>query len=286
MNTRKRLPLLPRAPRPAAIVPDLDSYDIIELSSSGGKDSQAMIFHVAKLLRERSLLERGVVAHADLGRVEWRETVDVAAAQANLAGLPFVMRSRKQGDLLEHIVELGKFPTPTQRFCTADHKRQQLLAIMTDLAKAHRQQRGLRPSAPVRILNCVGLRAEESPARDHAQPFKPNARGTSSRKIIDMWLPVHHWTLAEVWQEVHESGAPIHPAYAAGFPRASCRLCIYMNRKAVARAAKLHPELAAEYAAAEAKTGHRFRKDFSIAEVIADVEAGRAGDEPVPPWLM
>lgn len=66
------------------MIPDLDSYDIIEMSSSGGKDSQAMVFHVADLLRERGILDRGVVVHADLGRMEWPRTKEIAAEQASI----------------------------------------------------------------------------------------------------------------------------------------------------------------------------------------------------------
>ena len=115
-------------------LPDLESYDVIEVSSSGGKDSQAMVFYVAGLLRERGLLDRGVVVHADLGRVEWRGTLAIAAAQAELAGLRFRSRARPQGDLLDHVEQLGKWPMPTQRYCTADHKRGQILVVMTELA--------------------------------------------------------------------------------------------------------------------------------------------------------
>src|SRR5690349_4209172 len=105
------------------MLPDLASYDVIEISSSAGKDSQAMTFYVASLLQERGLLSRGVVVHADLGRVEWPGTPALAELHAKLAGLRFVKVKRPQGDLLAHVEKLGKWPMPTQRFCTADHKR-------------------------------------------------------------------------------------------------------------------------------------------------------------------
>ena len=38
-------------------------------------------------------------------------------------------------------------------------------------------------------------------------------------------------------------------------------------------AAQFQPALAARYAAVEAKTGHRFRADMSMAEIIAEAEA-------------
>lgn len=62
-----------------------------------------MLYKVAALLREADLLDRGVVVHADLGRVEWAGTLELAREQARLVGLRFVARARPQGDLLSQI---------------------------------------------------------------------------------------------------------------------------------------------------------------------------------------
>jgi 3'-phosphoadenosine 5'-phosphosulfate sulfotransferase (PAPS reductase)/FAD synthetase len=177
---------LARRPRVVELEPlevDLSAYDKIQISSSAGKDSEAMLFYVAGLLRERGLLGRGVVIHADMGRAEWPGTLELAAEQARLAGLEFRSRARAQGDLFDHILQLGKFPTPSQRFCTSDHKRQQILVVLTAIAT---ELRALTGKKRPRILNCVGLRAEESPGRAAAPTFRPDARGSSRRKQIDM----------------------------------------------------------------------------------------------------
>lgn len=268
--------------------PDLASYDVIEISSSGGKDSQAMLFHVAGMLRERGISDRGVVVHADLGRVEWQGAREVAEAQARLAGLRFVARARPQGDLLEHIERLGKWPMPTQRFCTADHKRGQILTVLTALADEARIAREAAPGChtPIRVLNCVGLRAEESPGRKRAPEIKIGARGSSARKQVDMWLPIQGWTLEQVWAAVKASKAPVHPAYAAGLPRASCVFCIYAPEVALRRAGRANPELLAEYVALEQRIGHSFRKRLPIAKIAADIEAGVADDGPIESWCM
>jgi 3'-phosphoadenosine 5'-phosphosulfate sulfotransferase (PAPS reductase)/FAD synthetase len=268
------------------MIPDLASYDIIEINSSAGKDSQAMLFYVAGLLREQGLLDRGVVVHADLGRVEWPGTRDLAAEQARLAGLRFVARARPQGDLLAQVRKLGKWPMPTQRFCTADHKRGQILFVLGQLAAEHRQAHKLKPSAPVRILNCVGLRAEESPGRKRAPELHISARGTSSRRQIDMWLPIQAWTAAEVWAAVRASKAPSHPAYAAGLPRASCILCIYAPEEALRRAGRANPAILAEYVETEQAIGHTFRRHLPIAKIAADIAAGVADDGPIDSWCM
>ena len=41
--------------------------------------------------------------------------------------------------------------------------------------------------------------------------------------------------------------------------------------------ARLNPELADRYADVEARTGHRFRKDLSMAEIIADAHGAGGG---------
>jgi len=271
----------------SATIPDLSTYDIIEMSSSAGKDSQAMVHHVAGLLRGLGILDRGVVVHADLGRAEWPGTRGIAEAQARHAGLRFVTRARSQGDLLDHVEKMGKWPMPTQRYCTADHKRQQILAVMTDLANDVRAARGPRTrNTPVRILNCVGLRAEESPGRAKQPPFRAGARGSSGRKTVDMWLPIHDWDETRVWETVHASGSPVHPAYAAGLPRASCVFCIYAPEDALRIAAAHNPELLAEYVRVEQKIGHTFRRHLPIAKVAADVAAGLGPSAPVSSWKM
>lgn len=282
-------PLLPPASaRLAHLVPDLASYDVIEISSSGGKDSLAMKMYVAGLLRERGLLERGVVVHADLGRFEWPDTPALVEAQTQHLGIPwFVTVKRPQGDLLQHIEKLGQFPLPSERFCTSDHKRGQIIKAFTALADEVRATWPKKERRPVRILNCIGLRAEESPGRASRPALtERDERSSSGRRHVDIWLPIQDWTEAEVWAACRGSGAPIHPAYAAGFPRASCRFCIYMPEKALRRSAALFPDLAAEYVAVEQRIGHTFQKRLPIAKVVADVAAGADIDGPIESWCM
>jgi len=269
------------------MIPDLASYDIIEISSSAGKDSQAMTFYVAGLLREAGLLDRGVVVHADLGRVEWPGTPELAEEHVRRAGMRFVKVKRRQGDLLAHVEKLGKWPMPTQRFCTADHKRQQIHRALTALAQEVRARRPREARRePVRVLNCVGLRAEESPGRAKRAELTRDRRPSGRRKIVDVWLPIQGWTEAEVWAAVRASGAPVHPAYAAGLPRASCIFCIYAPEGALQIAGHAHPELLAEYVAVEGRIGHTFKRHLPIAKVAADVAAGVRPSGEIKSWCM
>lgn len=270
----------------------LTSYDVIEVSSSGGKDSLAMASLVARLARAAGVLDRVVVVHADLGRVEWPGTPALVEAQAAHLGLRFVKVRRAQGDLLQQVEKLGKWPMPTQRFCTADHKRGQIYRAFTMLAAEVRARR-IAASEPenvaprvVRILNCVGLRAEESPGRAKRPVLVRDPKVSGKRKTVDVWLPIQGWTEAEVWAECNGSGAPIHPAYAAGLPRASCVFCIYAPEAALQIAGLLHPELLAEYVAVEQRIGHTFKRHLPIAKVQADLAAGVRPVGSVASWCM
>lgn len=89
----------------------------------------------------------------------------------------------------------------------------------------------------------------------------------------------------QVWRQI--AGSPIsdlvHPAYHLGMPRLSCRLCILASRGALIRSAQLNPELAAEYLQVERETGHSFRQDCSMEEVV---HTARAGEAPaVDRWI-
>lgn len=242
---------------------DLRDYDVVLVNTSGGKDSQTMLRRVARLAALQGVTARLVVVHADLGRVEWKGTRELAEAQALLYGLRFEVVRRSQNDLLDHIEARGKFPSSAARYCTSDHKRGPIRTLMTRLV------RELALDRPVKILNCMGLRAQESSARAKKVPFRFDASAsTKTTRHVWEWLPILDMTLTEVWDDIRASGVPHHPAYDLGMPRLSCCFCVLAPKSALVLAAQHNPELAAEYAAVEVRIGHRFKNDLSMAEVI------------------
>jgi hypothetical protein len=74
---------------------DLTRYHWIVLNSSAGKDSQAMLDYVVEQA-DGALVSRSrlLVAHADLGRVEWPGTRQLAEEQARHYGLEFIAVKR------------------------------------------------------------------------------------------------------------------------------------------------------------------------------------------------
>src|SRR3954451_23957392 len=136
-----------------------------------------------------------------------------------------------------------------------------------------------------RILNCLGLRAQESPARASRRPFGLNAAASSGRRRVDDWLPIHSWTVQEVWARIRASGVRHHPAYDLGMPRLSCCFCIFSPRSALMLAGKHTPELLEEYVQLERRIDHRFRLELPLAEVQKALANGEKPG-PVADWAM
>ncbi len=268
---------------------DLHSYDWIVLNTSAGKDSQAMLDYVVRLVDAQGIdRAKLVVVHADLGRVEWKGTKDLAAEQAAHYGLRFevvtrkgrVHRGKHLGDLLEHVEERGMWPSSTARYCTSDHKRDQVGRLHTQLVK----ETGVK-GRQVRILNCMGMRAQESPARAKLVSFKVDKRNTNGKRHVDIWLPIHGWSHDQVWSLIKKSGVRHHMAYDLGMPRLSCCFCIFAPKSALMLAGKHNPELLAEYVRIEKKIKHTFRQELSLESIQDELKAG-AQVEKVADWAM
>lgn len=243
-------------------IPDLKSYDLIMVNTSAGKDSQAMFDYVVELADQVGVRDRILAFHADLGRVEWPGTAELAQEHAEAYGVRFVKIKRPQGDLLDHIEQRGMFPDAARRYCTSDHKRGQGRKAMTAAVN------DLHIGRQIRILNCMGFRRQESAARKKKSPMRFDSSASNGRRHVDEWLPILEWSVEDVWARIKQAGTRHHWAYDLGMPRLSCCFCVLASRGALVCAAQNMPELAAEYARVESKIGHRFRQDLSMTEII------------------
>ncbi len=265
---------------------NLNDYDLVLVNSSAGKDSQAMLDYLVELADAQGF-DRGrlVVGHADLGRVEWAGTRELAERQAAHYGIRFVAVSRDQ-DLLDQVAQRGMWPSSSARYCTSDHKRDQLSKVMTALSK---ELRDAGHVGPVKILNAQGIRAAESPARAAKKSFQVNKRqtGKGTAKVVHDWFPIFDWSLADVWTRIKSSGVEHHRAYDLGMPRLSCVFCVFASRPALMLAGRENPELLDAYVAVENQTGHTFRQDLTLASVKADLDAGvEVRVEDIKTWEM
>ena len=215
------------------------------INHSGGKDSQAMYL----LLRGLVPAAQRVIVHADLGEVEWPGAVD--HIKATTAGEPLhVCRSRR--GLLQMIEERGMFPSPSQRQCTSDLKRGPIERTVRAIT---RERKALDIEAWGLVVNCMGMRAEESPGRSKLTPFKHHKGNSKAGREWYDWLPVHDLTTVEVFARIATAGQAPHWVYAAGMSRFSCCFCIMSSKADLTTAARLNPDLYRRYVELERSTG-------------------------------
>ncbi len=274
-----------------ATTPDVNlaDFDWIIINTSAGKDSQVMLDIIAKRAMAEGLADRLVAIHADLGRVEWDGTKELAEEQAAHYGVRFIAEKRPQGDLLEQVEDRGMWPSRDCRFCTSEHKRGQVSKVLTALKAETWATMSKEERRPVRILNCMGIRAEESSSRAKDNPLIIDKRqtGKGTAKVVTRWYPIFDWTETQVWDHIHSIDTKHHYAYDKGMPRLSCCFCVFAPKWALKIAGRENRELLDEYVRVEQKIGHDFRHGFKIEEIQAALDEGAdMGDEDVKTWNM
>lgn len=296
--------------QPERSMAQLEAGAALAISISGGKDSQAMVSAVLRLRAERGWSGPVFLIHADLGRIEWRQTPGQCQKLADAFGLELVTMRRKDGvgrwDMVDRWIEQGerhqakgKTPRPWSgpgqaRFCTAELKRDPI-------------DRYLRKYS--NVVCAVGIRKEEGGDK-HDQYGKPIGRAAAKaeqvRSKIDntirtatTWHPLLDWTVADVLEECGTSvadlgarreqyaqgkveealdGWPLHPAYVFGNERLSCQFCVLACKGDLANGARHNPELLEELISIEDRFGFTFQADRSLKEFRP---AAQAEPEPV-----
>ena len=260
---------------------NLNDYDFVIVNTSGGKDSQAMTDYLYRLAEKQNAHHKLVMVHADLGRVEWKGTRKLIEKHSVHYDIPLFVVNRENGDLLDQVEKRGMWPDARNRYCTSDQKRAPISKLITMLVNTARNKHG----RPARILNCLGFRADESPARAKREVFSKDDRLTNSRRTVNVWLPIHTWTVEQVWECIKKSGVTHHYAYDLGMPRLSCCFCIFAPTSALRLAGKHNPELLAEYVRIEKKINHSFKHKLKLETIQNELDSGvEAG--PIQNWTM
>lgn len=261
---------------------DLSKYDLIVINSSGGKDSLAALWAMAVMIKKQNFpIDRVIVSHQDLGRMEWAGTKELAKDQAKLFGFGFEFSQRitkdgKKDTILEYARRRKKWASNKQRWCTSDFKRDpgaKVVRYFSNLLGAKN------------VLHVFGFRAQESPARSKREVLVINKKlSTKSRTVTD-YLPVHSWDIKKVWRVINLFKLPYHEAYKLGMPRLSCVFCIFSPFDALVIAGRNNPELLDEYIAVEDEIGHTFRDGFSLHQVKEAIQEGY-DPKQVNDWIM
>lgn len=216
-----------------------DEKTLFVVNHSGGKDSQAMFLYVSSLIPK----ERIYVIHASLGEIEWPGTIE--HIKNTIGEHDFKVVSHAKGETLLTLAEKrGKFPSPSQRSCTS-----QLKTGPIDKEIRHElKRRGL-----LKVVSCMGMRAQESSARAKQPVFKLDENNSKAGRSWYRWLPIHAWAKNEVFEYIKFFNQKPHWAYEKGMSRLSCCFCIMSSKNDLKTAAKLRPDLLEKYDKLEKK---------------------------------
>ena len=223
------------------------------INHSGGKDSQAMMIRLLEIIPREQLL----VVHASLGEVEWEGALELARDQAADADVPFIVATAVKTffSMVEHRYRTRPdapcWPSAAIRQCTSDLKRGPI---------EREVRRYAREKGYTKIVNCLGLRAGESPGRAKRATFSRNKRCSVAGRDWYEWLPIHDLATDVVFDTIRKAGQEPHPAYASGNDRLSCVFCVMGSARDLANGARLRPELYEKYLSMEKRTGYTFHQ--------------------------
>ncbi|MFF9785694.1 phosphoadenosine phosphosulfate reductase domain-containing protein [Streptomyces nigrescens] len=251
----------------------------ILVQSSAGKDSVVALDRVVQWAKAVGCLDKVVVVHADIGQdAEWPGVRNLAQQQAERYGLRFVVVKASVG-FLGMVKKRGLWPDAQNRLCTSTLKRDEAAKLFTQIV----DELGLDEQAL--IVNCLGIRAAESPSRRKKRELTIDHRASNGRRLILTWHPVFHLTETQIWQEIADNALDYHPVYDTLIPRLSCIFCILASFDVLVRAVRLCWVLGLPtpktYVDLEERIGHRFKNQFSLAEVVEEAARQEAAQGPL-----
>ena len=210
----------------------LASGAVVAVGVSGGKDSVACALRLAAYLDTIGHAGPRVLIHADLGSVEWKDSLPVCERLAKQIGWELIVVRRKAGGMMERwekrwenniaryaalecVKVILPWSTPSMRFCTSELKT---AVICAELSRRFKGQN---------ILSAVGVRAQESAARAKQSIAARQEKLTKKNSVGLNWNPILDWSTDAVFDYISEQQGPLHEAYTKyGSTRVSCSFCI------------------------------------------------------------
>lgn len=211
------------------------------INFSGGKDSSAMLVYLCEKypdIKKHVVLADTGWEHT--GIVEWCESI------VSKFGLKINVVRNPNKDFFSMIKHRGKFPSPDCRQCTSDLKRGPIQTWI---------RRNIKD--PV-IINCMGIRAEESPARSKKLRLQRDKSLSTRTRTVWNYLPIHDWSETKVREYLKSKNIPLHPVYQY-LGRLSCQICIYMKDSDLEAVKKNNPEAFNKILSLEKELGFTMR---------------------------
>ena len=210
----------------------LAEHAAVAVGVSGGKDSCLLAFETVRYLDSIGHKGPRILVHADLGRVEWKDSLPTCQRLADRLGLELVVVRRLSGDMMDRWLSrwaanveryqellcvklISPWSSSVMRFCTSELK---VAPICRELGRRFRGQT---------VLNAVGIRRQESDGRKLAPISKPQPAIQGRGTIGYNWNPILDWTKDEVFAALAAHDFPVHEGYLKyGMDRISCAYCV------------------------------------------------------------
>ncbi|KPC02244.1 phosphoadenosine phosphosulfate reductase family protein (plasmid) [Pseudomonas amygdali pv. lachrymans] len=219
-----------------ATTPEIDMLlkqrTVVALGVSGGKDSIACLIAVHRYLNSIGFQGPRTAVHADLGSVEWEQSVIKCQEAADKLGWKLEVVKRAAGGMMERWLKRWEnnveryidlscvqlilpWSTPSMRFCTSELK--------SAVIRSHLK----RTYPDFNILNATGVRRQESSNRAKMPVAKHEPLAARRGFEAYQWNPIIEWDVGSVWAAIASEGLDPHEAYTRyGMTRVSCRWCI------------------------------------------------------------
>ena len=243
---------------------------------SGGKDSCAVTLAGTALLDYLGHDGPRVLAHADLGMVEWDDSLATCHRLAAATGLELLEARREKGGMMERweqrwddnarryrdlrcVALILPFSSNKMRFCTKELKISPIGKLLA----------GRYPGRV--ILSASGIRRSESRDRAHAPTVEsfPEAERKRTRTRAWRWNPIAGWSKADVLALAARHGFRLHDGYALGMSRISCRFCVLANQNdlRVSASVPAHRELYRRTVRLEIRSTFSFQSGHWLGDV-------------------
>ncbi len=230
---------------------------------SGGKDSARML----GLVRQKfpGLKTYAVMADTGFEHVKPVSAVEWSRKIAGHFGLPLTVVRNPNKTYLEMVRRRGMFPSAQFRQCTSDLKRGPI-------------QKFLRTLPEKVVINCMGMRAEESPQRARQVPWKLDTEMSRNGRTVYNWLPIFEETTEQVLRWHWQNDVPLHPVYVPEYHqdgtrggylrRFSCRVCIFATDHDLRMIHQHDREAFDQVSALEQEMGFTMKSGRSLVQII------------------
>lgn len=277
---------------PLEISEQIKKGAVVVISISGGKDSQALLRAVVAYMRSNGYTNRLIAIHADLGRVEWENSMSFCESLCNDLAIEFVVVRREKGDLLQrwqdrmHTLKGQNKPhwsSAASRYCTSDMKVQPIDKFLRQFDN---------------VISVQGIRAQESAARAQKPCVCERTAITTRTRTATTWNAIIDWSIEDVWATYGNTVEDLmfaqsyfrytgkihpcwqfHPAYAMGNERLSCMMCVLGSKNDIKNGIKNNWHLAQELIDMERESGFAFKQNQSIEQLRNEVIAEMTQDK-------